>query len=250
LALPSLTALSLSSNQLTGDLSAAAQALAGRQNNSIFSFSVAGNQLSGELPQQLSSLALFNASRPAPLAPVTLATLPRVFNVSGNQFSGPFPTYLLTQFHKLAANCTFGRCIVGASVTGPQMALACPTGEALQNADSKYNTSVLATQQLECLSPSGERVPVAPYLQSGGTYRLPSGAALGAGAIAGLVVGVMVVATVAAAGAWYVVSRRRRDAARQQEVGLKQQVVELKQQVVELKQQVVELKADSTEQQV
>jgi hypothetical protein len=222
LALPSLLALSLSNNQLTGDLAAAAQALAARQNNPIFSFSVAGNQLSGELPQQLSSLALFDASRPAPLAPFSLGPLPRVFNISGNQLTGAFPTYLLTQLPKLAANCTNGRCTVAASVTGPSMSLACPTGEALQNADSKYNTSVLATQQLECLSPSGQRVPVAPYLQSGGTYRLPSGGvSLSAGATAGLVVGVVVVACLAASGVWWFISRRKKNNACKQEVELK-----------------------------
>jgi hypothetical protein len=35
--------------------------------------------------------------------------LPRVFDISGNQFTGEFPTYVLSQFPKLVQNCKGAR---------------------------------------------------------------------------------------------------------------------------------------------
>lgn len=223
--MPALRALNLSHNRLSGDLQGLGEALGRAPSNSLVSLDLSSNSLSGALPAGLDVLALFDASRADLLIPgqVLLAagsggsssgssSLPevkpeqlrqrppsRLFNVSLNRLTGPFPRYLLTQLPPVVELCRRLGCAAVADVAGPDMTLTCTGG----SVEGYGPAGLLAGMSLECVTAAGNRIQVLQYLEeaSPGQLFAPAGAggaggggrrALPAGAIAGIVIGSVV----------------------------------------------------------
>jgi hypothetical protein len=101
--------LSLGNNRLSGDLTAFATALKDPEelaaaNNTkavsrLFDFNVTNNGLVGSLPENLAWLGIFNPviTILVPGADGSAAVAPRVLDISGNKFSGPWPAWLLKE---------------------------------------------------------------------------------------------------------------------------------------------------------
>ena len=114
-----LGVLSLGNNRLSGDLTAFATALKDPEelaaaNNTkavsrLFDFNVTNNGLVGSLPDNLAWLGIFNPviTILVPGADGSAAVAPRVLDISGNKFSGPWPAWLLKEVRGVDGNsCT------------------------------------------------------------------------------------------------------------------------------------------------
>jgi hypothetical protein len=182
--------------------------------NFIALLDLSSNRLAGRVPGSFHKLALFESSR-QDLVGADYQPLPRLFNLSGNAFSGDFPVYVLTKLPPVVRYCRRSDCAAAAAVAGPDMQLACPATEEVRG---QSDLSLLAGMRLECIESKGERVLAAEYLGgqlgdggSGGGYyasRSGGGAGLAGGAVAGLVLGLLVLLAALAALAYFVGYKR------------------------------------------
>lgn len=104
-----LGVLSLGHNRLSGDLNAFAAALRDPEElaaanktsevSRLFDFNVTGNGLVGPVPENLAYLGIFNPviTILVPGLDGSAAVAPRVLDLSGNKFSGPWPAWLLKE---------------------------------------------------------------------------------------------------------------------------------------------------------
>lgn len=126
--------LRLGDNRLSGDLNAFASALkdpaelaAANTTNGVsrlFDFNITGNGLVGPVPEALAFLGIFNPviTILVPGADGSASVAPRVLDLSGNKFEGPWPAWLLKevcQTHRpLVAGWTSGCLRLGLLVVG------------------------------------------------------------------------------------------------------------------------------------
>jgi hypothetical protein len=204
----------ISHNAFTANLYAFASALSVSPDNSIAAFDASSNQLSGELPSGLSSLALFAQDRPD-LTAAFGAPLPRLFNISNNAFSGTFPAWVVAGLPMVLGFCQAAGCAAAVGVAGPDMQLACP---APGSASVRDVAALLGANGsvLECRAAGGGQVQLGPYLRNGSEVVAAPPAAggrgggLSAGVVAGAVVGAVACVGLLGALAACLVHRRRR----------------------------------------
>jgi hypothetical protein len=101
--------LRLGDNRLSGDLNAfasalkdPAEAIAANTTNGVsrlFDFNVTNNGLVGPIPENLAFLGIFNPviTILVPGADGSASVAPRVLDLSGNKFEGPWPAWLLKE---------------------------------------------------------------------------------------------------------------------------------------------------------
>lgn len=223
---PYLRELDLSHNKLSGNLGAAGAALEGNSVNYLTFVELSNNELSGDLPASLARMALFDATR-GDLLGSDLRPLPRVFSIYNNQFTGPFPTYVLDNFPGLVEFCSEIMCNATVAIAGDSMKLSCPSPK-----DISTNITGLQPYELECIKGDGSRVDVVSYLLASGvgttntrsgaysgstmdgasgsatTRGAPAGSSMAPGSIAGLVIGLLVGIALLASVAYFVGYRR------------------------------------------
>jgi hypothetical protein len=223
---PYLRELDLSHNKLSGNLGAAGAALEGNSVNYLTFVELSNNELSGDLPASLARMALFDATR-GDLLGSDLLPLPRVFSIYNNQFTGPFPTYVLDTFPRLVQFCSEIMCNATVAIAGENMKLSCPSPN-----DISTNITGLQPYELECIKGDGSRVDVVTYLLAAGvgttntrdaaysgstmgsapgsavSRGASSGSAMAPGSIAGLVIGLLVGIALLASVAYFVGYKR------------------------------------------
>jgi hypothetical protein len=229
---PALVSLRLAGNRLDGTLEAFADALlpppggAGEGGgNRIMELNVSANpRLRGPVPDALSRLALFDAAAAAAAAAAdgnsasatttTRGGYPRVLALDGTSLTGQFPSWLVTRVPPVRAACA---CRVAVTVGGPDSRLQCPDEGSARVSDLEWQ--VASDLSYECWQ-GRKNVPLVDLLTSPsvtaalaardrgeawtiGDGGLPEDPAKRSGAIAGIVIGCVVAASLLAGLAFF-----------------------------------------------
>ncbi|EFN51075.1 hypothetical protein CHLNCDRAFT_141444 [Chlorella variabilis] len=174
--LPSLTVLQLGGNRLGGGLQVFAAGVAaaaeggdaGRRRargprNRLLLLALAGNRLTGPVPEGLRSLGLF--VRGGGFTLVDGVAVPATLDLSNNQLSGPFPAWAAQELADSRAVVVSMEGNSGGSGGGGGggSLLSCPTADILVPAELKYSRMM----GLECLAADGSVQPVAQFVKVG-----------------------------------------------------------------------------------
>eukprot|EP00775_Hariotina_reticulata_P004433 gene4433-4688_t len=150
-ALSNLVYLDVSHNDLSGSLKPFADVLAASANStSMVYLDVSSNELTGPIPAGLSSSAILDPNIVAEIAHGEPA--PRVLSLSNNQFSGPFPSWLITQPPLVQKSCS--GCRIAVFVNGSSMQLTCPEGLDVTPQQLPY----LQAAEYQCRNSQGQQV--------------------------------------------------------------------------------------------